>query len=301
MANPAIGRVALRLALTASILIPMTGCESWVLRPDAEDMAGSVGPIYMDQIYDNLATFFKQPDSIPSEIAVNTGTIMVNSYVNPSITVPFGNQVVRGAADTVTAVTTQYRSLTLGGELQRQGTWNVFAVTDPTQLENVAALYRYATTGQAGDLIKDYRLPLKYSANGVFVDPAYFASPFCVFCVSQVQAKELGSADMTQIQEDQVKDLHYINPLLLINSNSPWLLGSDHDTPPPHPAPSVQACQPPSQDVSERKCQPKLLGRYKGYYLWLTPDGEAQHSLSTFVAFVLAQTVPSTSSASSQA
>ncbi len=94
-----------------------------------------------------------------------------------------------------------------------------------------------------------------------------------MFCLTAAQAKALGSPDMTTIQEGQVETPDYINRLLKIyDPTKPWLLASVQNTPP------------------ETGLIP--LGRHRGYYLWLTPEGKNNRSLSTFVEFVLAQISP---------
>jgi hypothetical protein len=83
------------------------------------DRASSVGPIYMGEILSNLENFATDPETIPSQIDISTGQITLQSLLNPSLTLPLGNQLVRGTENSITTITDHYRSFTLGASITR--------------------------------------------------------------------------------------------------------------------------------------------------------------------------------------
>jgi len=230
-------------------------------------MARSVGPILLEEVLDNLGNFASNPNAIASHADIGSGSVKVTGAVTPSVSIPFGNTVVRGATAIVTGVTNPYRSLTMGANLERQGSWSLSAVVDPVRMANMAALYRYAISGNAADL-SDYHLPTKVQGNKVGVDPAYLTSRYCVYCVDLAQFAK-GHINLDAIPESDVKKPQNINPLLKIDPDHPWL----------------RHFKQPVEDLGGG------LGKHGGEYLYVN-EAPGKHPLSDFVLFVLSQKSP---------
>jgi len=176
---PAVWR---QITLASVAALGLGGCQSTVLNRDVRNMANSVIPIYQEQALDNIVRFDQDNISLPSQLDIGSGSVSNTYGLTPTLTLPIGNQVVRGASDTVTAITEQYRSVSFGGSWTRMANWSVTAVTDPVRLYNLMLMYQAVLFGPEG-LKQHYHFPTKTDPQGkVGADPYYVTRPECVYC-----------------------------------------------------------------------------------------------------------------------
>jgi hypothetical protein len=131
--------------IPAVLAVALGGCASPILKADTADVTSSISDVYTDQTLENLSRFIDDPNTIPSLVDLKDGTVEVDASFNPSVTIPFGNQVattvVGNAGETITAPS---RAFTLGGSVGRKVSWSILPIVDADRLRGSMSLFRYA-------------------------------------------------------------------------------------------------------------------------------------------------------------
>jgi hypothetical protein len=206
-----------RLCLMAVLALTATGCST-LLKKNVASVRSSIGDIYQDQTLDNLARLIDDPEAVPSLSDLGNGSVESDLAFNPSVTIPFGNQVVTtvvgNPGQTITAPS---RAFTLGGSIGNKLILGVAPVSDPFRLRNAAAVYRYVLGDESKDELRnDYQFPIKVASNGnMQLDPNYLLLPQCILCVKgntlpasldQSNAQRLRNADQSDLNPDLGKN-----------------------------------------------------------------------------------------------
>jgi hypothetical protein len=123
----------------------LSGCASPILKGDTADVTSTIADVYTDQTLENLSRFIDYRYTIPSLVALQGGQVEVDASFNPSITIPFGNQVattvIGNPGETITAPS---RAFTLGGSISRKANFNISPIVDQKSLSADMALFDYA-------------------------------------------------------------------------------------------------------------------------------------------------------------
>jgi len=104
----------------------------------------------------NLVLFYVNPNAIPSQVAINGGTVTTVDQASINANDPLNKSVTRAVAATTT-VTTALAAHTVTPSLNNQQSqnWTIQTITAPDQLDRLTALYRYVTVPGA-DLCTEY-------------------------------------------------------------------------------------------------------------------------------------------------
>ena len=109
----------------------LTACQTSHLTYATASGASAVEPIYRDQALSNFAKLLDEPNALPSQISLVTGTMQTNSSVTPNVTFPLSSMFARAISATTTDTTsTAGASATIQGSLGFQLNYIVAAPTD---------------------------------------------------------------------------------------------------------------------------------------------------------------------------
>ena len=181
-----LGRTLMRkniLWAAASLLV--SGCASWQLNYNTEEVAGTVERLIKDQIVLNLGRFLVDPQTIPTQVAIPTGSVTTTNQLSASWTDPLSRtlvatqQFVRSATPSITGIgasTYAASTITSGANNQASQNWALSPIGDADPLRRLRALYRYATSAPGANLCREYPLmltsvPTQAGANSI---PAAF-------------------------------------------------------------------------------------------------------------------------------
>jgi hypothetical protein len=216
-------RIQMTVCIPALLSMVLGGCTT-LLRNDAENVRATIGDLNTDQTLDNLGRFLDDPQGVPSLSDLGEGSIEADTAFNPSVTIPFGNQVVTTVAGTAgETITAPSRAFTLGGSAGNKLTLKIVPVTDPYRLRNTAALYRYVLSPSrsglyskeaAENMLKaDYQLQTQVDDKGaVTVPKGLLLYPQCVLCLNPNAA----------ISEPQAISVNRVGMLVEINKGLAW-------------------------------------------------------------------------------
>jgi hypothetical protein len=128
----------------------LAGCASTQLNYNTLEIASTVASLQTKQVLSNISAFIDDPDTLPAQVAVNSGSITTTNSVTPSITESLTkSNAVLGA---VSATRTAVQSATQAGTNQSTQSWSVAPVSDGDNLARLRALYMFAVTGDANVL-----------------------------------------------------------------------------------------------------------------------------------------------------
>jgi hypothetical protein len=141
-------------ALTCAILC---GCQPWQQLNENTLGQGSTVARLMEQLaIQNLVLFHINPNAIPSQVAINGGTVTTVDQASIATNDPLTQSVTRTVAATTTVTTAlAAHSVTPSLNNQQSQNWTIETVTAPDQLDRLSALYRHVTVPGA-DLCTEY-------------------------------------------------------------------------------------------------------------------------------------------------
>jgi hypothetical protein len=202
-----------RLVFAASCLL-LASCQADTLTYATASGADAIEPIYRNQTLANLARSIDEPNSLPSIVYMQTGTMQETSSVTPSLTFPlwamFASTNGPNASNTKT---TAGGAGTIQGSLGIQLNYIVAPPPDTLAFRNLRALYMTAICNSAPtaeacaglDIIDTYtpsRIlvagelppgqhrhappgnPPPKAPNDLVYDPYFLSPPLCVLCLN---------------------------------------------------------------------------------------------------------------------
>lgn len=125
----------LRCLLPLGLLGLLTGCVAAQLSGNMLGLASTIADLQTSQVLDNLGRFIDDPDAIPAQAVLISGTATVVNTLDPSFAVPLD------------LASKFVRQLTTSSNTQWSANWNVLPVTDADDLRHLRALYRFAVYG----------------------------------------------------------------------------------------------------------------------------------------------------------
>jgi hypothetical protein len=147
-----------RLVLYVATLF-VAGCASTQLNYNTLEIAGTIDDLLASQIAHNLSKFLRDPNAIPSQVAIPSGSVTTTAQVGSSWSDPLTKAVTLAhSATTPVSVLSPSAGLTPSASDQWSQNWSLAPVADSDQIRRLAALYRYATNPRSVDLCRDYPL-----------------------------------------------------------------------------------------------------------------------------------------------
>jgi hypothetical protein len=277
------------------MLLNLTGCASTQLDWNTLDVASSVATLYRKQALTNLSYFIDDSDNIPSQVDILSGQIGTSNGVNPSLTLPLGNQVVKNGT-TLVAQTIQenVRSLVLGVSAGWSQAWSIAPVSDGNALRRLRAVYRYVLNGDGDQLIKDYLdMATPTQDRSYEIDISRVKEPQCVVCMSnetiaahmktpgrstagsRSSNKNSSTDDRNLVSFSANDQVFYINPRL----QHGWLYWKSLTSGSSHPCP---------EEAQKNQTQCVSLGSYGRYEL----SANRGSALGDLLLFLLPQADP---------
>jgi hypothetical protein len=202
-----LGISAISQVLIGGILI---SCADTLVSADAIRLAGSVEHLYVEQALENFGNFISAPRTMPSQVDFSAGTAQTTYGTTLGLSIPYGNNVVRGTAGTVTAITAPYQAILPSTNLNRMQGWTMNPVNDRVRLGNLAALYRYVVTGEESALRADYHFPTRGTEKGTQIDPYFLLEPQCILCLNP--QTEIGALNLDARCESTLIQNAYYRP-----------------------------------------------------------------------------------------
>jgi hypothetical protein len=143
---------AISIVLAAGVLA-MPGCASTQLNYNTMELASTVESLQTKQVLSNISKFIDDPDTIPDQVVVSSGSLSTTNSVTPSVS---GSLSTGGsAAGLFTASKTLLKSFTNAGTDQWTQSWSIAPISDGDDLRRLSALYRYVTTNK-NSALDDY-------------------------------------------------------------------------------------------------------------------------------------------------
>jgi len=82
--------------------VALAGCDSDRLTyTTASGAASVVSPIYHDQALNNLANLIAEPNTIPSQVTLQTGIMQTNATLTPSVSFPLSSGIMHAVGATI--------------------------------------------------------------------------------------------------------------------------------------------------------------------------------------------------------
>src|SRR5215471_268989 len=162
-----------QLLIISSMATFLAGCASYQLNSNTLEIGSTVESLQTKQVLHNISKFIDNPDTIPDQIAIASGTITTLNVVTPSFT------DTKNSAVAIAATTTRTKTVTSGLNAlpvsdQWQQAWSVQPVTDGDDLWRLRALYKFAAGNErALDYYPKIRMPNpNYTGKGTD-EPSY--------------------------------------------------------------------------------------------------------------------------------
>ena len=108
---------SVRVAACFAISLTLAGCASAQLNFNTLEIASTVESLQTKQVLYNISKFIDDPDAIPDQIAVSSGTVSTTNSITPNISNALARANVFSAAASATKSVTQseksrrYRSM----------------------------------------------------------------------------------------------------------------------------------------------------------------------------------------------
>jgi hypothetical protein len=199
-----------------SLSIALAGCAHTQLNSNTLDVAGTIESLYREQALTNLSRLIDDPNNIPSQVDISSGSVQTQDSITPSLNLPLGNQIVRnGSTLVIQTIQENVRALMLGVSGSWTQSWSITPVTDTNALSRLRAVYRYAINdyyqengglnrrcNDDNDSVNDeklkqecaeqqlkntYNLNIIATNNGMVVDASRVIEPQCVICLDREQ------------------------------------------------------------------------------------------------------------------
>ena len=220
-------------AISAPLVV--SACQAAQVTNANTAAADAVEPIYRDQVLSNLSRLIDEPNAIPSQVKLVTGTNQASGTFTPSVTFPLSSMFARTVSATPTQVTsTAGAGSTLSGSLGYQLTYNTTPTTEIIDLQNLRAIYMAVLCSGKGtraaiddvcasfSLREAYTPPRIYdSADKLVFDGYYLEPPLCILCLNPQTIK---SAPNTAFVDIDRRALDIVN---VLNPESKWLYWLD--------------------------------------------------------------------------
>ena len=173
----ALGDFVVKTVSVSVILLSFSvaGCASTQLNYNTLEIASTVASLETKQALANISAIIDDPDVVPAQVTIGSGSIGTTNSVTPSIveSLTKSNALLGAASATRTAV----QSATQAGTNQSTQSWAVAPVNDGDDLARLRALYLFAATGDVRALKSYPRHKIFYAiqplkpANEPYLDP----------------------------------------------------------------------------------------------------------------------------------
>lgn len=131
------------------IVISLGGCSTPQLVDTTIAVSGGVDKIYREQAIANLGAVIDDEWAIPSQADITTGVVQTSNVIMPNLTFPISHQLQDVVSATPSATRTRPSSgAGVTASQAWQQSWTTAALTDPNQLKQLRALYRFAVYGK---------------------------------------------------------------------------------------------------------------------------------------------------------
>jgi hypothetical protein len=137
------------LAATA-IAVALAGCASAQLNYNTMEIASTVESLQTRQVLYNISKFIDDPDTIPDQIAISSGTVSVTNSVTPNISGTLAQSNVVAAARSATRTVTKL--LSAAGSDQWTESWGISPISDGDALRRLRALYLFVANNDGAEL-----------------------------------------------------------------------------------------------------------------------------------------------------
>lgn len=237
-------RIPFRVLSAPAALLALAACASTQLNYNVKDLASSAIDLITGQVLDNLGRYAADPNALPSQVAIPSGSATTTNTITPSFNLPIGAQSTAVLANSAVAPLFFASSRThvhpngtaaVSASDQWNQNWALSPLSDPDQLRRLQALYRFgvgATDGRrlmceypiqqkAADPApaQDDAKPARPSPSYVFPpevarfcaavrasspDPAFLHLPGCVIC--DLHPGAAGDGRATYLVDGQLKE-----------------------------------------------------------------------------------------------
>jgi hypothetical protein len=139
-----------RAAAVSCLAILASGCASTQLNYNTLELASTVESLQTKQVLYNISKFIDDPDAIPDQIVVSSGSVATLNSVTPSLSETAAHANVVAAAPSATRTLTKV--LTGATTDQWTQSWGIAPIADGDDLRRLRALYLFAALNSTAEL-----------------------------------------------------------------------------------------------------------------------------------------------------